>query len=385
MTSPLNPSLYQRLREEFGQVSIAQQGVAASVTYNNGLLLSEPNLRMEMKTSGEYYKVNCPYCGDSRGRLWINHLWGVRDDITNRTNLWLAICYNEDCLKTIGRAAALYDRVYGFQNANLRGQKPVILPSDGTEQTLKPKQVPGKLIKLSDLQDNHPAITYLNERKFNIYELQDSYSVEYCECTFGRYTQAASRIFIPIIMESVLVGWQCRYPAELDWKASNTMKYYSCPNMPKRLMLYNFDNAIQFPFVVICEGPTDVWNTGLFSVAAFGKHPSFNQIKLLCNTWPELIIIMLDGDAWSDTVKLVERIQAEEYKGKIVPIKLPLNKDPGNLTQNELYDYIIRATTEKNIDLLDMRRNYSGIQAKQCEVVDISSAISRLDKQLVSK
>ena len=49
---------------------------------------------------GETYKVSCPFCSDTRQRLWINHHWGVRDEKTNDDLLHLAHCFNDDCINT---------------------------------------------------------------------------------------------------------------------------------------------------------------------------------------------------------------------------------------------------------------------------------------------
>ncbi len=31
---------------------------------------------------GEEYSTSCPFCGDTRGRLYVNHLWGTKDKFT---------------------------------------------------------------------------------------------------------------------------------------------------------------------------------------------------------------------------------------------------------------------------------------------------------------
>ena len=51
--------------------------------------------------SGEEYVLNCPFCGDTRHRFYINHMWGTKDDSSGSLNLWLMHCYNENCEENI--------------------------------------------------------------------------------------------------------------------------------------------------------------------------------------------------------------------------------------------------------------------------------------------
>ncbi len=381
MTSPLNPALYARLKEEFGYVAVSQAGVAASVRYGYGPFLSENNLKMELDNAGEYYRVNCPYCGDSRLRLWVNHLWGVANETTQRKNLWLAICYNEGCLAEPGRVQELYDRVYGFRNANLRGARVVILPGEVEEQSLKRIEPPGLLLPLNRLQPRDKVITYLRFKGYDPEQLQKWFGVSYCLNADSNYAMAQDRIFIPVIMHNMLVGWQCRYPADLNWKTAGIPKYYSRPNMPRRLMLYNYDTAVKFPFVVLCEGPTDTWNVGPYAVAAFGKHLSAPQIKLLCDNW-KAIVVLLDGDAWEDSEKLVQRLRDVQYKGYIVPVRLPVDRDPGDLDAAVVADYIMNAANASGVDLLNLKRETDANDTRPAECPQLLGELDRLRREL---
>jgi hypothetical protein len=356
MTAPLNLVLYKRLREEFGSIIIAHPGVAASITYGYGPFLSENSRRMEMTTKGEYYRINCPWCGDTRHRLYISHLWGVPNEITNSKHLWLAHCFNEDCLAVEDRTNMLYDRVFGFKNAKLRGQQVVITPGVEEVETLQEIKPPGVILPLDKLHPSDQVISYLRARGINPIKLQEDYDVAYCLNAESDYPLAQNRIYIPVKMHGMLVGWQCRYPADVK-KESRILKYYSRPGMPRRLILYNYDNAIKYPFVVLCEGPADVWNVGPYAVATFGKNPAITQIKLLCENWTNgAIVIMLDGDAWADTEKLVRMLQTAEYKGAIIPVRLPEDKDPGDLDISINYEYIISTANKMNIDLFNLQR-----------------------------
>jgi hypothetical protein len=358
MPEALNPALYGRLREEFGRVNVSQPGAAASTRYGYGPFASEKRLRLEMLSSGEYYRINCPYCGDSRQRLWINHLWGVPDEHLGKKNLWLCHCYNENCFAVDGRSYALYERIYGFRNANMRGKQIVILQGEIEEQTLREVKPPGQLLPLTRLPPNDKVVKYMLDRNWDPMELQLTYGVSYCLSAESEYYKADGRIVIPIHMHGKLVGWQCRYPADLDWKEAQIPKYYSMPNMPRRLMLYNYDNAIKSPYVVVCEGPTDVWNVGSNAVAAFGKHLTVNQLKLLCDGWSNgAVVLLLDGDAHNDTDQLVERLREAAYKGKVIPVYLPDGTDPGSFTPEVNRELISGAAAALGVDLYGLNRD----------------------------
>src|SRR5579872_4473281 len=109
VNNPLRPALYARLTEFFGgDVIIANEGEEMVSTYSSNY--SEvPALSVDIP--GEYYRVNCPYCTDTRRRLWINHRWGQRDD-HGKLNLFLAHCYNENCMAEPGNSWNLYKQLF---------------------------------------------------------------------------------------------------------------------------------------------------------------------------------------------------------------------------------------------------------------------------------
>lgn len=358
---PLNKVLYNRLREEFGDVLVSQPGVAAVRRYGYGHFLSSSRgmvseLKMELDSAGEYYRVNCPYCGDGRKRLWLSHLWGVDDKTTGRKNLWLAICYNEDCLRQTGRVQHLHERVYGFKNVKARGQVVEVAEVEKESAELKSASLPGLCVGLDTLPKHSQPIRYLRSRGLSPEMLQSEYGVCYCLQASTEHYRAQGRLIIPVVMDGVLVGWQGRYPDELDWKAAQVTKYYNLPGMPRRLMLYNFDRAKKYPWVVVCEGPSSVWGVGANAVGCFGKHVATTQLKMLCNNWPAAIVILLDGDAWDDALELQERIFREDYKGAVIPVRLPVGRDPFDMGK-ELNGELIRvAAAADEIDLDGLKR-----------------------------
>ena len=79
----LCPDLYFRLKRQFGKVLVTNRGM--------GLVIRPAGLgsKPSIVSNGEYYRVNCPFCNDTRFRLYINHRWFEHKHMAN--------CFNESC------------------------------------------------------------------------------------------------------------------------------------------------------------------------------------------------------------------------------------------------------------------------------------------------
>src|SRR5579862_7193886 len=124
LMTPLNPRLHARLVERFGRVGISNDGQALQVTHMPDYVHRKGRLKAHVSSWGETYKVNCPFCSDTRGRLYISHRWGVRDPRTGDDLLHLAFCHNEECLRTREAQKQLHKHVfpdgrYAFEVASL--------------------------------------------------------------------------------------------------------------------------------------------------------------------------------------------------------------------------------------------------------------------------
>lgn len=352
----LNPALFDRLRSEFGKVLIAKEGEPLSGRY-----LASPTregvVDLVIANRGETYRVDCPYCGDRRARLWINHRFGSYDSVCRSKNIWLAKCFNDDCVSDFSRANDLYTRIYGFRNSKLRdsGLPPTRIATE-TACRLHAVNPPGTLIKLPDLPDSHPAIRYLRDRRFDPGELSDIYNISICVEAAPEHPLAENRLVIPIYMRGILVGWQCRYISDLNWKEARVPKYYSCRNMPKRLMLYNFDNAAKRDYVIICEGPTDVWRAGPHAVALMGKSLSDPQLQTICTTWAGgAVIVLLDGDAVTDACGITRKL-VDHFDGKVAFVPMPGVTDPGDMLREQLDMLIHESALAQDLDLKSFKR-----------------------------
>lgn len=319
VNNALRPALYNRLLEVFNHnVTVANEGEKMDASY----IVVKGKAELSINSPGEYYRVNCPYCGDTRKRLWINHQWGLRDE-KGKLNLFLSVCYNENCMSEANRPWELYRTV--FTDFTHEAGDAVLQHYKANSPEATPEW-PGRQLRLSELPTNHPVRLYLIERGFDPDVLERDFDVRYCVEASDTYRVAQSRIIIPITMGGELKGWQARYVGDVPNKGCP--KYYSMPGMKKTRLLYNIDQARQHPFVVLCEGPSDVWAFGPEAVALFGKTISDYQLGLIVGhtSW-ETVYVCLDGDAEAEGQSIFDQLTNKVDKALV---KLPRMADPGS-------------------------------------------------------
>ena len=347
---PLNSYLYRRLGQLYGTVKIANPGVGASGSW----LSVGGHQQFNIINPGEYYRINCPFCAirgtpDVRQRLWIHHRWGVgMADGHDDHFWWAAVCYNENCLAEPTFLQELRSAVYyafgGGQPTNI-----LVAVAPDTTQELHAIELPTGCVSINQLPDDHAARRYLQQRGFDPTYLANRYGLQYCQDHDPRYPYVANRIITPIVMRGELVGWQSRYVGETDWRA--VPKYYTCPGMAKRMVLYDYDEAKKQPFICVTEGVTDAWAVGDGAVALLGKTMSYPQCELL-QQWPAVVLI-LDADAVDDAEDVYRRLAD---KVPVVRVTLPTGTDPASIDKDVLWDLIYGASTSAGIDLLKQRQ-----------------------------
>lgn len=345
----LNPMLYNQLRTICpGGVLFANEGMGCLTSSGRKF---DGTLFTMFQYSGEYYRVNCPFCRDTKHRLWVNHMFG-QPDANGRPMYFLATCYNEACLEKYENRRVFIDRIFQLQNSNERA---AAFPLEAAEWVDDPSSLltaepPGQLIPMTQMaltMPDHHAVQYMYGQRRYTNDMLDRYSVSYCPVS-ERWPTASDRIIFPIVMNGQMIGWQARYIGTTDWKF--TPKYYGLPGMRKRLMLYNYDWAKQLPFVVVVEGPTDCNVVGDAGVALLGKSLSPYQAQLLMSTWERKpIIFILDPDAKSEMEGIVRDLQMAG--GIVCNIELPDDRDCGDYDSQELWRLIYHRTSQMGIHL----------------------------------
>lgn len=361
---PLNPVLYQALRARFGNVDVANEGIAmcgtprlqSATAYSLGStggyapdLLGNPfsaprRRHSPVLTWGEYYRVNCPFCRESQRRLWINHLYGTKDE-NGIPQQWLAHCYNEKCTTDPTARSLLEQQIFGLGYRQLTP----ILPGENISAELQAVQPPGHVVPLHELPADHRARTYLLGRRFDPDFLSRTYGVGYVVQADPRFIGMQGRIYIPIWMNGQLVSWQGRWPEDLNWKQVSIPKYCNRPG-PKGRMFYNNDTALHWPFVVVVEGIPSVWRIGGPAVSMLGKSMTGPQ-RLLLQRWAgKPIIVMLDPDAFLESEGLLRELRTM-VQSPVIEVRLPDRYDPGDYSHEADVAMICNAAAQQRIAL----------------------------------
>jgi hypothetical protein len=331
MASPLRPELYKRLERRshlhrFGGVIVAHENEEMVATVCDDW--ERPGRKkLDIELPGEYYRVNCPYCNDTRHRLWINHRWGLYNEQVRSRNLHLCCCYNEHCLEVYGRQHDLYDKVF---NDITNGRPPPFDPLNRGERPSQPREVlpPGpEVLPVHELDDDHTAVVYLRSRGYDTGWLGTAMRVGFCPVAHPQFRTAQGRVIIPVYHNGLYCGWQARYPYH-EPTPDGSPKYYTMPGMKKTQLLYNYDVARRQPFAVLTEGPTKVWSVGPMAVAQLGDKLASYQAQLIVRTW-QTVVIYLDGNNRERAEEAYDALHAVPRRAIIY---LDDGQEPGDFT-----------------------------------------------------
>ena len=338
---PLNPRLHDALIRVFGKVRVVNEGEPFIATRGRSALKSAKHKSLNIKSSGEYYAVCCPGCGDTRFRLYINHKF---DSFESGVPLsYLMVCYNEHCESDPEFRRTIRERI--GSSTSLR------LPSTAEITTSVPKEMalPGTCVSLASLSGRSPIIRYLRDtRKFDITELSEVWDFRWC--TESAILSPNYRLIIPIYDvddgTQKLVGWQARWFNYRDQSdippIKGIPKYLTGTGTKKSRILYNGYRARNSSAVVVCEGVFDAIRVGVeFGVCCFGKSVSDRQKELLWLHWGSKglpIILGLDPDAKEETAKLMAELSTWK---NIKQLDLEEGKDIGATERGELWQKII--------------------------------------------
>lgn len=356
----LNPMLYTSLTRRFGRVIVANQGMEAVPV---PMMTASGRSRTNYK-HGEYYRVSCPYCGDTRSRLYFSYLWGIYDPAEQTRHLDLAHCQNESCLSKTGRRDQLSYELYDafpsqlLRRENLRTGKPFTIPEFVDS--------PGRVVAVDKLSNSHPAVEYLSSRGYDVRELASQFSVGYCEDAADAYPLMQGRLVVPVFSGGKLVGWQGRYVGDIDWKARRIPKYYNWVAFSKSHFLYNQDSAVRYKLVVLVEGVTDVWSVGPQAVASFGAGASVAQLSKLGELGRDgFLVLLCDGDDAGRGPKLEAMLKhlGAYLPNRVVPVHLPNDTDPGSFHRDVLWSWIEHAVRERGwTEPINALRPLPGVQ-----------------------
>lgn len=313
----LNPQLYGRLKQVFGDVRVHNQGEPMRVEPARRAFMTPGRRRdyVRLESPGEYYAVCCPVCGDTRHRLWVNHRWNT--GFGNHSMKHLVRCYNENCDELEDFRSTLEDL--------LDPSSLISVIQHVDPQTTAPEVIdyPGEVVRLSELGD-HGVVRYLRDtRGFDIGVLEDDWGLRWVVDAKPEHKLVfdANRLVVPIYDglpgDVKMVGWQTRYfnyhTGSPVPPSKRTPKYIT--NGRPSTVLYNFWRARSSDLLVVCEGVFDAIRVGTqHGVCTFGKTMSDRQADLIENgflTRGGRVVFAYDPDvsdkSWKRVVKRVEK------------------------------------------------------------------------------
>ena len=307
-------------------------------------------LRKTKGKNGVEIRICCPFCTDPdrKFKMYIN---------PQRQQFNCYKCHKSGTLRQL--LGELYSPAFASQRVEAR-EKEEPLPENVRQ--------PGITIPINTLDGIHPAMEYLNVTRkrrppLDPNEMYNTFGVRYCtQGTVFRMEDfdfdTTNTIVFPVWMFGKVIGWQSRLLYEPDKLNDDQCaalnfrkdedggwlrppKYLTSPGFRKGRVLYNFDLARKFPYVVVTEGTFDAMSVGHAAVATFGTGISEQQCRLLKTYW-QTVIIMLDPEG---TDKVTEEMFNELCRAvNVVHVRLKGHKDPGDAPRETIWEQISEAT-----------------------------------------
>lgn len=352
----INRRLYTALEQRFGSVLIASEGEPMLSGYSRKKVGGPREL--VVKHAGEYYRVNCPKCRDSRHRLYINHRWGVVDEVGNK-NLHLMVCYNEHCYSEYKDFQELHYTLSGLKSEIMSLGLKDLVTDKKRLKTVGKVELPRDSVPIHDLPVDHEARRYLAvNRGLDPDLVSRQYGLLYCKTSHLYLSR--ERIIAPSICGGKVVGYQARPPFDADWAEVKLPKWATAKGTPRASTLYNYDQAKQYLTGVVVEGPGDVWKFGPWCHALLGSSFTSRQQQLFVEAHRGGSgILLLDPEAM--TTDKVQQIIAD-MQGKLrhgfCGVVLPAGTDPGSLDSEFTRDYVAHEAKLQGVQVRWSKRRH---------------------------
>jgi len=268
---------------------------------------------------------NCPVCDDGRNKhnLEVNY-------IDNVYKCWAC----GDSENTHGALGKIFDKYGNKKQKKLYNVlKPeTVIKREKKKKTLK---LPEGFTLFKDSSSVYPvrrqALNYLKSRGITD-EMIDKFGIGFCD-----KGDHAGRIVIP----SYNINGELNYYIARSWNPMSRAKYKN-PEAEKDKIIF-WENLIDWNRdIYLVEGAFD----GLFldnPIPMLGKHMSELLFDTIYQKAKGNVIICLDGDAWTNAVKLYHELNGGDLYQKIKILKLPLDQDVCDLKgQIDPYYVIIK-------------------------------------------
>ena len=279
-------------------------------------VLGEINLHYPNKGQISF---DCPVCsydikgldkGDGKGNFEVNYHQGVY-------KCWA-------CSETYGTHGSLNKLFFKWGNARIKSTWKLIGGDfiKKTERKYEDIKLPKEYISFTKGNKltipYKEAYNYLRKRNIND-EVISKYSIGYT--TEGKYR---GRIIVPSFDEN----------EEINYFVSRSYvghkNKYKNPEAEKDKIIFNEHMINWDDEVYLVEGVFDMFFVEN-SIPVLGKNLSDRLWKTLYDKCKNNIIVCLDGDAWEDAQKLYRKLEGGKLTNRIRLIKLPKDKDIGDL------------------------------------------------------
>ena len=355
----LNPTLYKALEKLFPRIEIANEGVHSSIVVNptgDGSWTSNKE-----SDGGEEYRVDCPFCKDHKGHLYISYLSyasPVIDGMPLRVCKLLAHCFRRDCLSNPDNRMVLEQRI-GAAMASIGPVTPLVdmtasqqCPEDPHFKVSDELTLDGLRTWVPDWQPlegdiDRGVLEYLESRritKADIEWLQIGWGPIKSPTSGNYLNDGLPWVLFPIMKNHKLAGVQARCPD--CYLKDDGIKYYFHPACRKKTVVFNLDYAREIGTGVLCEGVFDVASIGRPGVCTFGHTPSIAQCRMLTSSL-ECLIWLPDTDVKPtlDAIAIANKQVTAWNAAGVFPkgahvVILPA-KDAGEMTRQQIWEAII--------------------------------------------
>ena len=321
----------------------------------NRLSVIHGNVRITKEASGIHLYLPSPICLREYGKseMYKMHLAVNVDKYLKGTDV-CALCmktnkpYSVSDLLTMRTAEA---RGFGEDAQHRLVIKDNTNYLETDENGNKIPKPPGKVIPLTELEEDHPAIKYVRSRDFDPVSLHEQFNASYCiearpdypekRLPGGFYVTPKARIIFYIYVDGVRVGWQGRildfvdhtnglkyyyHPSYERWvpmeyrneqsgkftplpevgEGWNPAKYIHAPGTNTKQALMGYDSAVKHiqktgrNYIGLTEGPLDSARLGVPFCAVMGKHFNSDKAKMLRKF--DKVVLAVQNDEASKTL-----------------------------------------------------------------------------------
>ena len=300
-------------------------------------VLGQPKNHYENKSQISF---DCPVCsydikgldkGDGKGNLEVNYEYNVY-------KCWA-------CSETHNTHGTLYKliRRYGSKN-DLELYKlvnpDIIKPK--VEIEVEKKVIDGlpdnfiSLTEESECEEYKKALEYLTKRNIGK-DIIEKYNIGYCG--YGEY---GGRIIFP----SYDMYGDINYFLGRSYNKYSKLKYKN-PDIPKTEIIFNEQKINWDSNIYLVEGVFDhivVPN----SIPLLGKVLSDNLFKKLLKYSESKIIVLLDSDAYMDSIKIYKKLNSTKLYGRVLLVRLPNGFDISDINQRLGKEGVIKVLMSAN-------------------------------------